>query len=473
MPQPRRHTTTRALDPIFERIRRDNQVRDPFPAAVTAAAARTAATSPPNVAEAADRRDLELITIDPPGSKDLDQAVHVARRGSGYRFSYAIADVAAWVHPGDAIDVEARARGVTIYCPDRRVPLHPTELSEGSASLLADVDRPALLWTVDLDQRGEVADAHVERSIVRVRETLGYPDAQTRLDDGTATESLRLVEELGRLRVEREIDRGGISLQLPDQNVAAEGDGYVLHYEASLPIETWNAQMSLCCGMVGAQLMIDAGVGILRTLPAADDDAISELRRQAAAFDVAWPADVGYSAWVRGLRDDTPSGAALLASAARSFRGAGYLAFDGPLPSDHRHSAIASTYAHVTAPLRRLVDRFGSEFALAASEGRPASPWARQALETLPEVMGDTTRRASMVDRGVIDVMEAATMASHVGETFDAMVTSVGGQHARVQLRDPAVIASIGADSHGPGDEVRLVLRSVDIAGGKVELVSL
>ena len=102
-----------------------------------------------------DATDVPLVTLDPPGSRDLDQAVHLAARGDGYRVSYAIADVGAFVRPGSAIDAEARRRGQTLYSPDRRTPLHPPVLSEGAASLLPDELGPAVLWTIDLDADGE------------------------------------------------------------------------------------------------------------------------------------------------------------------------------------------------------------------------------------------------------------------------------------------------------------------------------
>ncbi len=470
MVQPRRHLTSTELAPIFERIRRENHVPESFPPAVVRATDELVRTGASPSTTPADRRDLALISIDPAGSRDLDQAVHVARLGSGYRFSYAIADVASWVAPTTAIDEEARRRGVTVYCPDRRVPLHPPELSEGVASLLEGQERPALLWTIDLDQRGAVSDVDVVRATVVNREQLSYAEAQRRLDGDGAGPSLRLIEEVGRLRVDLEVARGGISLRLPEQSVERHGNDYSIHYEATLPVETWNAQMSLCCGMAAADLMLSAGQGILRTLPDAEDDAVAELRTQAAALGVEWPAAMSYANWVRSLHPDSPTGGALLATAARSFRGAGYLVFDGHLPDAHHHGAIAAPYAHVTAPLRRLVDRFSSEFALASAAGRPPEGWALEALEALPGLMGDANRRAGSVDRAVIDVVEAAVMASRVGETFAAVVTSVRGDSARVQIRDPAVIASIEPGRFRPGDEIDVVLSAVDIERGHLDL---
>ena len=91
------------------------------------------------------------MTIDPPGSRDLDQALHIARRGDGWTVRYAIADVAALVRPGGAVDLDAHLRGVTVYAPDAKAPLHPVVLSEGAASLLPGEWRPAVVWTLELD----------------------------------------------------------------------------------------------------------------------------------------------------------------------------------------------------------------------------------------------------------------------------------------------------------------------------------
>ena len=126
----------------FDRIREELGVPAAFPPDAEAEA--QAAAVPPAGPDRADRRDLELVTIDPPGSRDLDQALHIGRRGDGFRVSYAIADVAALVPPGGPVDREARLRGVTVYMPDRRSPLHPAAIGEGTGSLLPDEDRASV-----------------------------------------------------------------------------------------------------------------------------------------------------------------------------------------------------------------------------------------------------------------------------------------------------------------------------------------
>src|SRR5262249_22072426 len=144
-----------------------------------------------------DRTDIEFVTIDPPDSMDLDQALHIERNrdsnGDGYTVHYAIADVAAFVEAGDPIDVEARKRGETLYARDKRTPLHPPELSEGEASLLPDQVRPALLYTITVDARGEGTGVVCERALVKSRAKLNYAGVQQDLDAGTASESLQLL----------------------------------------------------------------------------------------------------------------------------------------------------------------------------------------------------------------------------------------------------------------------------------------
>lgn len=467
MPTPRTSLAPELSDRLaagFERIRRDAGVSGDFPPDALAAA-DLAAAAPATNDDRADRRGVELVSIDPAGSRDLDQALHLRRRGSGYRLHYAIADVGAFVHPGDPVDTEARRRGTTIYCPDLRVPLHPTALSEGAASLLPGVDRPAILWSIDLDQHGSTADVAVARAVVRNRRAWSYTEAQTAIDAGQADEQLRLLEEIGRLRIEREVERGGVSLDLPDQNVERVDDHYELHYEAPHEVEAWNAQLSLCCGMAAADLMVGAGVGLLRTLPPPAPGILDRLRLSAAALGVDWPDHEPYARWVRSLDTATAAGAALMAQAARTLRGSGYLAFDGADgvgPAErHAHHAIAAPYAHVTAPLRRLADRFANECVLAAAAGRRPPSWVLTALPDLPALMGAANQRASAVDRAVVDLVEAAALEHLVGSTFDAVVTAADERSCTVQIRWPAVIATAQGRA-AVGSDVRVRLDAAD-----------
>ncbi|HEY8230840.1 MAG TPA: RNB domain-containing ribonuclease, partial [Rhodanobacteraceae bacterium] len=135
MPITRRLRINAPTDPVLVQgladIRQKMHLPDAFPPEVEAAARDAAA----NVKlPGLDRTDIPLVTIDPPGSMDLDQAMYIERNGEGWRVYYAIADVASFVAPGGAIDLEANRRGETLYGIGHTIPLHPTVLSEGAAS---------------------------------------------------------------------------------------------------------------------------------------------------------------------------------------------------------------------------------------------------------------------------------------------------------------------------------------------------
>ena len=469
---------------------------------------------------ARDARDLDLVTIDPPGSMDLDQAVLLERLtgraesagaatgeatepAATYRVHYAIASLATFVAPGGALDAELRRRGETVYAPDAATPLHPEVLSHGAASLLQDAERPACLWTIDLDDHGEVVSARVERALVRSRARLTYGQVQAAIDGedvlppSAPADLPGLLAEIGRLRLEREVVRGGISMTTPEQVVEvteaaepAEADsagtagepgvtepagpegftsptgfpaGYRLAYRVSEPAEQYNAQISLLTGMCAARIMVECGVGILRTLPPARPEDYARLRRVAAALGIDWPAAQPYPELVRDLDHAVPAHAAFMDQAMSLFRGSGYLAFGVGgvgVPADDEasdteeavHSAIAARYAHVTAPLRRLVDRYGEEVCIAACAGRPVPDWVLQALPELPGVMEQTGKRARAIGRGALNALEALVLREHEGEVFDGVITSEHDGRGELVLSEPAVVTEIRAGRTSDGD---------------------
>ncbi|MCX5213229.1 RNB domain-containing ribonuclease [Kitasatospora sp. NBC_00240] len=446
-------------------------IRAEWPGEVLAEA-EEAAGSPRVPAE--DATDLPLFTVDPPGSRDLDQAMHLAHRAGGYRVHYAIADVAAFVRPGGAVDAEARRRVQTLYFPDRRVPLHPARLSEDAASLLPGEIRPALLWQIDLDADGAVVLADLRRAQVRSRRRLDYAGVQQALDSDAADEQLTLLATVGRLREQQEQARGGISLPVPEQEVEESPHGYRPVYRAQLPVEGWNAQISLLTGMAAADLMLDAGVGLLRTLPAAPESAYARLRRTAEALRVRWPDTVRYPQLIRSLDPQVPLNAAFLNECTGLLRGAGYQAFDAsqglPVPADPGHAALAAPYAHCTAPLRRLADRFALEICVAVAGGADVPSWVREALPALPALMAGGDRRGAEVERACVDLVEAELLHGREGEDFDAVVVDVDERRpgtGTVQLREPAVRARCDGDGRERlplGELIRVRLTVADPA---------
>ncbi len=193
-------------------------------------------------------------------------------RRSGFTVHYAIADVAAFVQPGDPIDFEARRRGETLYAPDRRTPLHPPELSEGAASLLPDQVRPALLWTIAVDSSGEGTEVDVR---ARAGAVPGEAELRRRAEGpgrrygaGVAAAAPRGRQAAG--------DSGNASAAASTCRSRTRRSSpatarWTLEFRAPLPVEGWNAQISLLTGMAAASLMMKGEIGILRTLPESSD----------------------------------------------------------------------------------------------------------------------------------------------------------------------------------------------------------
>jgi exoribonuclease R len=328
-------TTRRVFAPRidFSALRRELELPTEFPPAAqheAAQAAQAAEARPGSADVREDHTAIPFVTIDPASSRDLDQAVCLERRADGYRVHYAIADVAAVVRPGGALEAETWRRGQTIYFPDGNVPLHPPVLSEGAASLLPEQTRAAVLWTIDLDAEGGTEAIEVRRATVRSRAKLDYAGVQSDVDAGRVHPSIALLPEIGRLLTARGLARGAINLPMPEQEVEPHGDGWRLTLRAPEPVEEWNAQISLLTGMAAATLMLKGGIGLLRTMPAPAREAVQRLRAAGHALGIAWPDGASAGDVIAAVDPSKPRGAAFVDQAAELMRGAGYTPFDGP-----------------------------------------------------------------------------------------------------------------------------------------------
>ena len=462
----------------FDGLRRDLGVTTDFPADVIAQAQHTADAAAHSTAasdsDAVDRTDIPFVTVDPLGARDLDQALHIERRDGGYLVSYAIADVAAFVVAGSALDDETRRRGETLYFPDLRVPLHPAVLSEGAASLLPGQVRPAVLWAISLDATGQTTAVDVRRARVRSVAQLDYGQLQQMLDAGAAPVAAELLGEVGRARLALARARHAINLDLPEQEVAADDHGgWRLQWRMPLPVESWNAEISLLTGMCAGEMMLRAGVGLLRTLPAPDHTTVSHLARLAPALGVSWPPGARPGDVLAGLDRADPRHVAFFEHAASLLRGAGYTAFDGSAPSHPEHAGVGAVYAHVTAPLRRLVDRFGTEVCLAVAAGVPVPDWAREALPGLPAIMAAADHHAHEVDRAVVDTVEAWLLREQIGHDFDAVVVDARAETAHIALDDPPVRASCDGHQLREGSRIRARLAMADVAARQVRFTAV
>ena len=438
-------------------IRRANRVPASFPPEVLAAADE-AVRHP--LDERVDLTDLPFVTLDPASSTDLDQAFAIERSGSDVVLRYAIADVAWFVRPGDPIDVESWKRGLTFYLPDGKAALHPPAIAEGAASLLPDGPRPAVVFTVHVAEDGAVRLDRAEKAIVHSRAKLAY-------DAVTADQLPEGFDELARRIAAAELARGAGRVEFPEQEVHAVGDGrYTLSYRPRLASEDNNAAMSLATNMAVADALYAARTGLFRVMAEPDERRVRRLRHTARAMRIDWPAGMSLADLERGLDPASPTAAAFLLAVRRASGGASYAPYrEGERPW---HAAMAATYSHATAPLRRLADRYVVEAAVAVTAGREVPGPVAEAFERLPATMEAAETRSAQVDRGVVDLVEAVVLHGREGDTFDAIVTDVDDRGARIQVCDPAVVARVSAHRVVPGDDVRVRLVEANPAARQV-----
>jgi exoribonuclease R len=451
---------SRSIDAGLAQLRAELEIPAQFPAAVLEAAEAARRRRPG--ADHIDRTDVDFVTLDPEGATDLDQAFHLERSGSELILRYAIADVGWFVQPGDTLDSEAWVRGTTVYVPDGKAPLYPPSLSEGAASLLPDGPRPAVVFAVRLDESGSPRLDGVERALVRSRAKLAYETVRSDEVPGELVDFARWMAD-GDLR------RGAARVDPPEQEVRRADGHYHITYRPRAEVEAHNAALSLATNLAVADALLAAGTGVFRVLDAPDERRLRRLRHTARALHIDWPKRASLADVERTLDPQHPSHAAFMLAIRRAGGGARYV--------EHRpgerpwHAAMAASYTHATAPLRRLPDRYVVEAALAVAQGQAVPDDVEAGFQRLPDVMARAEAVANRLDRAVLDLVEAVVLRGREGEVFDAIVTDIDERGARMQLCDLAVVARVAADDVQPGDPLRVELVEADPARRMVRFV--
>lgn len=403
-----------------------------------------------------DWTDRPFVTLDPAGSTDLDQAFAIERAGPELLLHYAIADVSFFVEAGDPVDVEAWKRGTTIYLPNGRASLYPPAVGESAASLLPDGDRPAVVFTVRVDPEGSVRLDGAVRAVIRSRAKLAYETV-------SATDLPNGVAELS-ARIERAEDaRGAERIDAPEQELVDDGKGgLTLTFRPQLDSERQNAALSLAANLAIADALLSHRTGLFRVMAGPGERAEGRLRHTAKALGLIWPKGATLAQFERTLASDNPCEAAFRTAIRRAGPGASYAPYrEAVVPW---HSAMAATYAHATAPLRRLADRYVIEAAVDIANGRTVPDSLGSTFEQLPEVMAAADNKAGQIERATLDLAEAVMLEGREGQRFDAVVTDIDDRGTRIQLSEPAVVARI--DGHGmiAGEEVTVELVLADPA---------
>lgn len=442
-----------ALTEGLAAIRTQFQIPLSFPDDVLAAAEAAARRIP---AEHADRTDRPFVTLDPASSTDLDQAFTIDRSGADLLLHYAIADVAWFVDDGGPIDLEAWRRGETQYLPDGKAGLYPPVLGEAAASLLPDVVRPAVIFTVRVAPDGGVHLDGAERAIIRSKAKLAYDSVRDTDLPPDFTELARRIEAA-------EDRRGAARVDPPEQEVSRDVNGtFQLLFRPMLPSETHNAALSLAANLAIADTLLAHKTGLFRVMAPPDQRAVDRLRHTAKAFGLVWPGNATLAQFEKTLDPADPRQAAFMMATRRAGNGASYTPYhDGVVPW---HAAMSATYAHATAPLRRLADRYVIRAILAVVNGQPVPGVVNEAFAALPAVMARSGALGGQIARAVVDLAEAVMLRGSEGRQFDAVVTDIDERGFRIQLRDMPVVARVKAEGLGLGAIVRVKLVAADIA---------
>ena len=405
-----------------------------FPDAAIAEA--EAAAMPPLEPPREDLRDLPLLTIDPVDAKDFDDALLAKPDGrGGYHVWVAIADVAAFVTPGSALDKEALRRGNSVYLPDRVVPMLPHELSSDLCSLRPREDRACMAVEMHFDRDGKMLSHRFHRGIMRSRARLTYAQAQEAFDGRAGEAAAEVAEELGQLyaaykvlRAARE-RRAPLEIELPERRVHVDDNGEVTaitvreRFDAHKLVEEMMIQANVCA----AQSLDKARAKALQRVhepPAFEKvQALSEFLK---TLDIKWTA---------GERVTTERFNRLLEKAGESDMaeaiGMSVLrsqsqAFYGPESEGHFGLNLAH-YAHFTSPIRRYADLVVHRALIKAfdlgDDGQTQEELSR--LREIGEHISTTERRASAAERDAVDRYIAAWLARREGAEFSARVNGV------------------------------------------------
>jgi ribonuclease R len=486
----RKHSATvvRALgDPatpsvLVDAVAAEQGLSDCFPEEALSQA-RSSASRPVDAEGREDLTDRFVITIDPADARDFDDAIDVeADPEGGWTLRVHIADVAAYVPRGGPLDREARARGTSVYLPDRVIPMLPEELSNGACSLRPGEDRLARTVTLRFDASGERTDLRVAPTVIRSRRRLTYGEADALIrggngGDGRLAEHFRPALELARVLMRRTRERGALDIEGREFSVAWDDAGRPAGFHRQ---EQTESHRLIEMFMVEANRAVADYCGwsslpvLYRVHPDPDEEARERLDRRLGEMGVEPPQSSGiHPSQLSGLmkRFDGPLGDLVAEAVLRSLRKAEYS------PSNDGHFGLAlHSYMHFTSPIRRYPDLLVHQVLSELDSGRTpeAGPMGELAAEC-----SYNERRAERAERESMELVALDYLSRRSGVSLDGVVTGVAGFGSFVRLFDvPAegLVPGRFADSapgefRSEGEEVRVVVESADPLERRLTLV--
>ena len=368
-----------------------------------------------------DRSDVPFVTVDGPGTRDLDQALFVEARDGGYGVQYAIADASYFAPAGTPLFDEALRRGASYYLPGQSVPMLPRALSEDLVSLGPDVPRRAMVFDMTLDADGVCTRTEIVRARIRSRHQLTFADVAAAqagqggpVTDPAIVQSLRAMKAVGTVRTQLAAARGVVPYHRREVRVKLQrGD------DASLTavevvrngVEADNAQLSLLCNAQGAEVLRRLGAEqaqpIYKVHPPPGEDALASLESRLQAVARAhglqgepwtWQrAARPLADYVRNLPDADATHTRLIDAIRRQTIMVNVRSAFAEAPGRH-HGVGADVYGRFSAPMREVVGVYLHKEMVEGLSGR-GQP--RAADERLRQQVIDAANRAKMLQSTV------------------------------------------------------------------------
>lgn len=409
--------------------------------------------SPEELEGRVDRRDEQIVTIDGADAKDLDDAVTVKQLDNGnYRLGVYISDVSYYVEKDSPIDIEAYARGTSVYLVDRVIPMIPHRLSNGICSLNPNADRLTIGCEMEINPHGEVVNHEVFPSVIRSKERMTYSDVNKILVD--KDEELRekyaelvpmfeQMEKLAAILRKKRKDRGAIDFDFKEAQVLVDEDGKatdVVIRERSVA-ERLIEEFMLAANETIAEHFHWMDVPFIHRIHEEPDEGkLESFFEFLASLGIAVKGtanEVHPRALQKVLEQikDEPEEMIVSKLMLRSMKQAKYAS------QSVGHFGLATQfYTHFTAPIRRypdlIVHRLIRTYLFNQDMDKNTLSYWRENLPDIAKHTSEMERRAVDAERETDDLKKAEFMLDKIGEEFDGIISSVTNFGMFVELEN-------------------------------------